>query len=134
MAEVVARAAYPGVIAGGVFQEESVEKIAAIQLDGLVQVARCSSSVFFKDLRVEPDGSEWIEGQQVSIADDPLDRSVETAQLRPHFGQDGLKGVTRALVIHLATEQRQQPLARLGHMRRDHVVEQGTRPTTRYPN
>src|SRR5579875_1255669 len=116
MAKVVASAAYPGVEAGGVFQEESVEKIAAIKLYRLVQVARRRRCIFFENFGIEPDGSERIESQQVSISGNPFDSSVQAAQLSAHLRQRCLESMAGAFIIHLAAEQRQQAFARLRRM------------------
>src|SRR5262249_40127597 len=102
---MIACTAYPRVKARRILQEEAIEKIATIELDGLVQVARSCCRVFFKDLCIEPDRCEGIACKLVSIAHDPIDGRIKTTQLGTYLSEYGLKSVARTLFFHFPTEQ-----------------------------
>src|SRR6266571_1683580 len=103
--EMIARIAYPRVKARRILQEEAIKKIATIELDGLVQVARSCYRAFFEDLCIEPDRCEWVTCKLVSIAHDPIDTRIKATQLGTYLGEYGFKGVARTLFIHFPAEQ-----------------------------
>ena len=69
---MVTRAAHPGVKVRSVLQKKTIQKTAAIEVDGLIQVPRGACRHFFKDFRVEPERRMWIEPELISVVDNPF--------------------------------------------------------------
>src|SRR5258708_3338065 len=126
---MVAGAACPGLKTRRVLEEEPVEEIATIQVNGLAQTARGDSCHFFEDLCIKPEGRAGFQFELIRVANNPFHTCIETTQESTYFSKQCFKSAASTLFIYFPTKKREQALSWLWSLSTDQVVEQRARTT-----